>query len=59
MDSVQFAGHVDLYLANPLANAVLLMQRCFWAGTTSDVDETLAVCGGQRRADAAHHVKRL
>lgn len=31
----------QVYLANPLAEAVLLLQRCFWAGTTSDVDTTL------------------
>jgi ABC-2 type transport system permease protein len=39
----RFHGHTDLFLANPLADAVLLMQRCFWAGTTSDVDRTLKV----------------
>lgn len=26
----------QLYLANPLAEAVLLMQRCFWVPTTTD-----------------------
>ena len=36
----RFRGHVDLYLANPIADAVLLMQRAFWSGTTSDPDET-------------------
>jgi len=40
--SERFHGHVDLYLANPLANAVLLFQRCFWVGTTDDVDATIA-----------------
>jgi len=25
-----------VYLMNPLAEAVLLMQRCFWVGTNSD-----------------------
>ncbi len=29
-------GNVELYLLNPIANAVLLMQRAFWVGTTSD-----------------------
>lgn len=29
--------HVEVYLANPLAQAVLLLQRAFWAGTTGDV----------------------
>jgi ABC-2 type transport system permease protein len=32
----RFRGHVDLYLANPIADAVLLVQRCFWVPTTSD-----------------------
>ncbi|MGH8963807.1 MAG: ABC transporter permease, partial [Actinomycetes bacterium] len=30
------------YLANPVANAVLLMQRCFWATSTEDPSETVA-----------------
>lgn len=30
----RFSGHVEGYLANPLAIAVLLFQRCFWIGTT-------------------------
>jgi ABC-2 type transport system permease protein len=31
--------HVEVYLANPLTEAVLLLQRAFWAGTTgSDID---------------------
>jgi ABC-2 type transport system permease protein len=30
----QFPDHVNWYLANPLAEAVLLLQRAFWAGTT-------------------------
>jgi len=38
----RFHGHSDLYLLNPLANAVLLMQRSFWVGTTSDKDATIA-----------------
>ena len=32
-----------LYLYNPMAEAVLLMQRAFWTGTTSDPDATAAV----------------
>ncbi|MFC4784150.1 ABC transporter permease [Nocardioides sp. MAHUQ-72] len=32
----RFGGHTTLYLANPIADAVLLMQRAFWVGTTSD-----------------------
>lgn len=27
---------VNVYLANPITDAVLLMQRCFWIGTTED-----------------------
>lgn len=34
---------VEVYLANPITQAVLLMQRCFWVGTTSDPAETIAV----------------
>jgi ABC-2 type transport system permease protein len=34
-------GNVEAYLANPLAVSVLLMQRCFWAGTTKNVEFTL------------------
>jgi ABC-2 type transport system permease protein len=36
----RFHGHTELYLANPLSNAVLLLQRAFWVGTTSDPDAT-------------------
>ena len=32
----------DLYLANPLAEAVLLNQRAFWTGSTSDPAKTMA-----------------
>ena len=32
-------AHVWIYLLNPVANAVLLGQRCFWTGTTSDPQE--------------------
>jgi ABC-2 type transport system permease protein len=35
----QFVG---LYLANPIAEAVLLMQRCFWTTVTSDPAATAA-----------------
>ena len=31
----------DVYLLNPIAEAVLLMQRCFWVGTTSDPEATV------------------
>jgi ABC-2 type transport system permease protein len=32
----RFHGHTSLYLANPIADAVLLMQRAFWVGTTEN-----------------------
>ena len=35
----RFSGHTDLYLANPIADGVLLMQRAFWSGTTSDPED--------------------
>ncbi|WP_395656132.1 ABC transporter permease [Nocardioides sp.] len=38
----RFHGHTELYLADPLAEAVLLMQRAFWVGTTSDPSVTIA-----------------
>jgi ABC-2 type transport system permease protein len=34
---------VDLYLANPIAEAVLLMQRCFWSTATENPAETARV----------------
>lgn len=38
----RFHGHTQLYLANPIANAVLLLQRAFWVGTTDDKSATIA-----------------
>jgi ABC-2 type transport system permease protein len=38
----RFHGHTELYLANPIAIAVLLVQRCFWVPTTSDQQATIA-----------------
>lgn len=38
----RFGSFADYYLLNPLAEAVLLIQRCFWVGTTSDRDATVA-----------------
>jgi len=38
----RFHGHVELYLANPIAIAVLLVQRCFWVPTTDNQEVTLA-----------------
>ncbi len=39
----RFRGHTDLYLANPIADAVLLVQRCFWVPTAADQEATIAV----------------
>lgn len=33
---------VDVYMLNPIAEAVLLFQRCFWIGTNSDPEATAA-----------------
>jgi len=38
----RFHGHTELYLANPIAEAVLLVQRAFWVGTTSDPAVTVS-----------------
>ena len=38
----RFGPAADYYLWNPLANAVLLMQRAFWVGTTDHPAETAA-----------------
>jgi ABC-2 type transport system permease protein len=40
--ATRFHGHTELYLANPLAEAVLLMQRAFWVGTTHDPSLTIS-----------------
>jgi ABC-2 type transport system permease protein len=37
----RFGGLADYYLMNPLAEVVLLAQRCFWTGSTSDPAETV------------------
>ena len=31
----------DVYLLNPMAEAVLLMQRCFWVPLTEDPDAAM------------------
>lgn len=38
----RFGSAAEYYLWNPLANAVLLVQRAFWVGTTSDPEGTAA-----------------
>jgi len=35
-------GVTEYYLANPIAQAVLLVQRAFWVGTTDDPEATAA-----------------
>ena len=42
MVSDRFGEYAGLYLANPMAEAVLLFQRGFWVGTTKDPDLTIA-----------------
>jgi ABC-2 type transport system permease protein len=37
----RFGRFAELYLLNPIAEAVLLMQRAFWVGATSDPAETI------------------
>ena len=37
----RFGRAADYYLLNPIAEAVLLMQRCFWTGSTEDPDATM------------------
>ncbi len=36
----RFGAAADYYLLNPMAEAVLLLQRCFWTGATDDPAET-------------------
>ena len=38
----RFGSAADFYLWNPLSNAVLLLQRGFWVGSTEDQDATIA-----------------
>jgi ABC-2 type transport system permease protein len=37
----RFGTFADYYLLNPLAEVVLLVQRCFWVGATDDPAETI------------------
>jgi ABC-2 type transport system permease protein len=39
----RFGSLAAYYLLNPVAEAVLLIQRCFWTGTTDDPAETIRV----------------
>jgi len=40
---VRFRGHTDLYLLNPITEAVLDFQRAFWVGATSHPARTAAI----------------
>jgi ABC-2 type transport system permease protein len=40
---VRFHGHTDLYLLNPITEAVLDFQRAFWVGATSHPARTAAI----------------
>ena len=37
----RFGDAAAYYLWNPLSNAVLLVQRAFWVGTTEDPEKTM------------------
>jgi ABC-2 type transport system permease protein len=39
----RFGAAADYYLLNPVAEAVLLIQRCFWVGSTEDPEATAAM----------------
>lgn len=39
----KFRGHTDIYLLNPIAEAVLDFQRAFWVGATSNPAHTAAL----------------
>ena len=41
--AVRFHGHTNLYLLNPIAEAVLDFQRAFWVGATSHPARTAAI----------------
>jgi ABC-2 type transport system permease protein len=38
----RFRGHTGIYLANPITEAVLDFQRCFWVGATTHPAATVA-----------------
>lgn len=39
----KFHGHTQLYLLNPIVEAVLAFQRCFWVGANQHPAHTIAV----------------
>jgi ABC-2 type transport system permease protein len=41
--ALRFHGHTSIYLLNPITEAVLAFQRCFWVGATSNPARTAAV----------------
>jgi ABC-2 type transport system permease protein len=40
--ATRFRGHTGIYLANPITEAVLDFQRCFWVGATTHPAATIA-----------------
>jgi ABC-2 type transport system permease protein len=43
MVAARFHGHTDIYLLNPMVEAVLAFQRAFWVGATGHPAHTVAV----------------
>jgi ABC-2 type transport system permease protein len=41
--AARFRGHTDLYLLNPMTQAVLCFQRAFWVGATENPARTSAI----------------
>jgi ABC-2 type transport system permease protein len=39
----KFHGHTGIYLLNPITEAVLSFQRCFWVGATNNPAHTIAI----------------
>ena len=37
----RFGSFADFYIYNPIADAVMLFQQAFWAGTTADPQDTI------------------
>ena len=41
--AARFHGHTGLYLLNPITEAVLAFQRCFWVGANQHPARTIAI----------------
>ena len=41
--ALRFHGHTNIYLLNPIVEAVLGFQRAFWVGATSHPARTAAI----------------